>query len=58
MGPATQPYRFEPKHVYNLEASGIIKGTKKQAAAEKLMDWLATPEGQRATTANSPNPGR
>lgn len=25
MGSATQPYRFEPKHVYNLEASGIIK---------------------------------
>jgi cytosine/adenosine deaminase-related metal-dependent hydrolase len=29
-----------------------------QRAADRLRDWLATPEGQRATTANSPNPGR
>ena len=29
-----------------------------QRAADRLRDWLATPEGQRATTASSPNPGR
>lgn len=29
---------------WDLEASGIIKGTKKLDAAKKLMDWLATPE--------------
>jgi iron(III) transport system substrate-binding protein len=29
---------------WDLEASGIIKGTKKMDAAKKLMDWLATPE--------------
>jgi iron(III) transport system substrate-binding protein len=29
---------------WDLEASGIMKGTKKMDAAKKLMDWLATPE--------------
>jgi iron(III) transport system substrate-binding protein len=29
---------------WDLEASGIMKGTKKLEAAKKLMDWLATPE--------------
>jgi len=29
---------------WDLEASGIMKGTKKLDAAKKLMDWLATPE--------------
>jgi iron(III) transport system substrate-binding protein len=29
---------------WDLEASGIYKGTKNQAAAQKLMDWLATDE--------------
>ena len=29
---------------WDLEASGIRKGTKKLDAAKKLMDWLATPE--------------
>jgi len=29
---------------WDLEASGIMKGTKKPDAAKKLMDWLATPE--------------
>jgi iron(III) transport system substrate-binding protein len=28
---------------WDLEASGIVKGTKKLAAAKNLMDWLATP---------------
>jgi iron(III) transport system substrate-binding protein len=28
---------------WDLEASGIMKGTKKLAAARSLMDWLATP---------------
>lgn len=28
---------------WDLEASGIVKGTKKLAAAKSLMDWLATP---------------
>jgi iron(III) transport system substrate-binding protein len=28
---------------WDLEASGIVKGTKKLAAARSLMDWLATP---------------
>jgi iron(III) transport system substrate-binding protein len=29
---------------WDLEASGIMKTTKKMDAAKKLMDWLATPE--------------
>jgi len=29
---------------WDLEASGIMKGTKKLDAAKKLMDWLATPD--------------
>ena len=29
---------------WDLEASGIVKGTKKLDAAKKLMDWLATTE--------------
>jgi len=29
-----------------------------QRAANRLRDWLATPEGERATTATAPNPGR
>ena len=29
---------------WDLEASGVMKGTKNAAAAHKLMDWLATPE--------------
>jgi iron(III) transport system substrate-binding protein len=29
---------------WDLEASGIMKGTKKVDAARKLMDWLATPD--------------
>jgi len=28
---------------WDLEASGIVKGTKKLEAAKSLMDWLATP---------------
>ena len=28
---------------WDLEASGIMKGTKKLAAAQAMMDWLATP---------------
>jgi iron(III) transport system substrate-binding protein len=32
---------------WDLEASGIIKGTKKLDAAKKLMDWLATPEAMK-----------
>lgn len=28
---------------WDLEASGIVKGTKKLEAAKNLMDWLATP---------------
>jgi iron(III) transport system substrate-binding protein len=28
---------------WDLEASGIVKGTKKLSAAKNLMDWLATP---------------
>lgn len=28
---------------WDLEASGIVRGTKKLAAAKNLMDWLATP---------------
>jgi iron(III) transport system substrate-binding protein len=32
---------------WDLEASGIMKTTKKMAAAEKLMDWLATPDAMK-----------
>jgi len=32
---------------WDLEASGIIKGTKKLDAAKKLMDWLATPDAMK-----------
>jgi iron(III) transport system substrate-binding protein len=37
---------------WDLEASGIIKGTKKLDAAKKLMDWLATPEAMTLFAAN------
>ncbi len=29
---------------WDLEASGIMKGTKKVEAARKVMDWLASPD--------------
>jgi iron(III) transport system substrate-binding protein len=32
---------------WDLEASGIMKTTKKIAAAEKLRDWLATPDAMK-----------
>jgi iron(III) transport system substrate-binding protein len=37
---------------WDLEASGIIKGTKKADAAQKLMDWLATPEAMKLFAKN------
>ena len=37
---------------WDLEASGIIKGTKKLEAAEKLMDWLATPDAMKLFAKN------
>ena len=33
-------------------------GDRVQGAANRLRDWLATPEGQRASAVTSPNPGR
>ena len=32
---------------WDLEASGIMKTTKKMEAAQKLMDWLATPDAMK-----------
>ena len=32
---------------WDLEASGIMKTTKKMDAAQKLMDWLATPDAMK-----------
>jgi len=32
---------------WDLEASGIMKTTKKMDAAKKLMDWLATPDAMK-----------
>jgi len=37
---------------WDLEASGIMKGTKKADAAQKLMDWLATPEAMKLFAKN------
>jgi iron(III) transport system substrate-binding protein len=37
---------------WDLEASGIMKTTKKVAAARKLMDWLATPEAMALFSKN------
>ena len=37
---------------WDLEASGIHKGTKNLAAAQKLMDWLATDEAMGLFAAN------
>jgi iron(III) transport system substrate-binding protein len=37
---------------WDLEASGIMKGTKKLDAAKKLMDWLATPEAMELFSKN------
>jgi iron(III) transport system substrate-binding protein len=37
---------------WDLEASGIMKGTKKLDAAKKLMDWLATPEAMKLFAKN------
>ena len=37
---------------WDLEASGILKTTKKLEAARKLMDWLATPEAMALYTKN------
>jgi|ERR1043166_4202911 len=37
---------------WDLEASGIMKATKKVEAARKLMDWLATPEAMALFSKN------
>jgi len=37
---------------WDLEASGIMKSTKKVEAARKLMDWLATPEAMALYSKN------
>ncbi|TMH53457.1 MAG: putative 2-aminoethylphosphonate ABC transporter substrate-binding protein, partial [Betaproteobacteria bacterium] len=37
---------------WDLEASGIMKASKKVDAARKLMDWLATPEAMALFTKN------
>src|SRR5438876_2177528 len=37
---------------WDLEASGIMKTTKKVEAARKLMDWLATPEAMALFSKN------
>jgi iron(III) transport system substrate-binding protein len=37
---------------WDLEASGIMKATKKVDAARKLMDWLATPEAMALFSKN------
>jgi iron(III) transport system substrate-binding protein len=37
---------------WDLEASGIMKTTKKVEAARKLMDWLATPEAMELFAKN------
>jgi iron(III) transport system substrate-binding protein len=37
---------------WDLEASGIMKTTKKLDAARKLMDWLATPEAMALFSKN------
>jgi len=37
---------------WDLEASGIVKTTKKMDAAKKLMDWIATKEANQAYSKN------
>jgi iron(III) transport system substrate-binding protein len=37
---------------YDIEGSGIMKGTKKMAAAQKLMDWVASKEANEAYAKN------
>ncbi|HEX4779123.1 MAG TPA: putative 2-aminoethylphosphonate ABC transporter substrate-binding protein, partial [Usitatibacter sp.] len=37
---------------WDIEASGIMKGTKRMAAAKKLMDWVATREANEAYSKN------
>jgi iron(III) transport system substrate-binding protein len=37
---------------YDIEGSGIAKGTKKMAAAQKLMDWVASKEANEAYAKN------
>ena len=37
---------------YDIEASGIMKGTKKMDAAKKLMDWVASKEANEAYAKN------
>jgi iron(III) transport system substrate-binding protein len=37
---------------WDIEAAGIVKATKKMAAAQKLMDWVATKEANEAYAKN------
>ena len=37
---------------WDIEASGIVKATKKMDAAKKLMDWTATQEANQAYAKN------
>ena len=37
---------------YDIEGSGIMKGTKKMDAAKKLMDWVASKEANEAYSKN------
>ena len=37
---------------YDIEGSGIMKGTKKMDAAKKLMDWVASKEANEAYAKN------
>ena len=37
---------------YDIEGSGIMKSTKKMAAAQKLMDWVASKEANEAYAKN------
>jgi len=37
---------------WDIEATGIVKTTKKMDAAKKLLDWIATPEANQAYSKN------
>ena len=37
---------------WDIEAAGIVKGTKKMAAAQKLMDWIVTKEANELYAKN------
>ena len=37
---------------WDIEAAGIVKGTKKMAAAQKLLDWIATKEANELYAKN------